>query len=330
MANIALLIVSFLLLLGGAFVFTNAVEWAGVRLDLGHGAVGSVLAAIATALPESLIPIVAILSGAERDEIAIGAIIGAPFMLGTLALAITAGSALVFARRRGRVELRINRDAIVRDFVVFLAAFGLAVALGLTGSRPLHVLGAITLVIAYVIHVWRIVATQRRNHEGEEDPAPLLFDPSKRTPPPTWQIVLQNATGLAMIIGGAELFVSSVEHLAERSGTSALVLALVLAPLASELPEKLNSVLWIRDGKDTLALGNITGAMVFQSMLPVSIGLAFTDWRLTAPALAASAASLAGAAVALPAIRRSARFPLYGLVWTALYAGAAVYVITSP
>jgi cation:H+ antiporter len=46
------------------------------------------------------------------------------------------------------------------------------------------------------------------------------------------------------------------------------------------LPEKFNSVMWMRQKKDTLALGNITGAMVFQSTFPVAIGMAFTPWRL--------------------------------------------------
>jgi cation:H+ antiporter len=60
-----------------------------------------------------------------------------------------------------------------------------------------------------------------------------------------------------------------------------LVLALVIAPIATELPEKFNSVLWIGQKKDTLALGNITGAMVFQSAFPVTVGLWFTSWNLT-------------------------------------------------
>jgi cation:H+ antiporter len=74
--------------------------------------------------------------------------------------------------------------------------------------------------------------------------------------------------------------VSAVEHLSKSVGVPAGLIALVLAPLATELPEKFNSVLWVRDNKDTLALGNIIGAMVFQSSVPVSLGLAFTDWSL--------------------------------------------------
>src|SRR5215218_630954 len=95
--DVVWLLASFAVILAGALVFTNAVEWAGHRLGLGEGATGSLLAAVGTAMPETLIPIVAILGGAEGSEdVAVGAIIGAPFLLGTLAMAIVGISAHVW------------------------------------------------------------------------------------------------------------------------------------------------------------------------------------------------------------------------------------------
>ena len=90
-----------------ASLFTNAIEIIGGRLSLGQGAVGSVLAAVGTALPETMIPVVAILAAvfAGRDpetagEIGIGAILGAPFMLATLAMFVVGASALAYRKRR--------------------------------------------------------------------------------------------------------------------------------------------------------------------------------------------------------------------------------------
>ena len=62
-----------------------------------------------------------------------------------------------------------------------------------------------------------------------------------------------------------------------RSGVDEVLLALVIAPIATELPEKFNSVIWVRQGKDTLAMGNITGAMVFQSTIPTVVALVFAS-----------------------------------------------------
>jgi cation:H+ antiporter len=90
-----------------------------------------------------------------------------------------------------------------------------------------------------------------------------------------------------MIVLGAKIFVSGIEAVSTEVGISSIVLAFLIAPVATELPEKFNSVLWYLRGKDTLALGNITGAMVFQSSIPVSIGIIFTDWEV-APIIIAS------------------------------------------
>jgi hypothetical protein len=54
-STLVLLLLSIMILLAGALLFTNGIEWLGVKLDLGQGAVGSLLAAVATALPETLI-----------------------------------------------------------------------------------------------------------------------------------------------------------------------------------------------------------------------------------------------------------------------------------
>jgi cation:H+ antiporter len=69
-----------------------------------------------------------------------------------------------------------------------------------------------------------------------------------------------------------------VEEASDVLGISALLLSLLIIPIATELPEKVNSILWIRRHKDTLAFGNITGAMVFQGTLLPAIGIMLTPW----------------------------------------------------
>ena len=117
---------------------------------------------------------------------------------------------------------------------------------------------------------------------------------------------------LACIIGGAYLFVGAVESLAHTIGVSELLLALVIAPIATELPEKFNSLIWVRQGKDTLAMGNITGAMVFQSAIPtvVALVLAGSAWHIDGDTLiaflSAAIAFIAVAAIFGPMWRRAA------------------------
>jgi len=280
------LILSLAAILGAAILFTNAVEIMGDRLNLGAGAVGSLLAAVGTALPETMIPLVAILGAllvssgsAAAGEIGIGAILGAPFLLATLALFIVGAAAIGYkGRRETGSEITADRQTAIPDLVFFLFCFVLAAAAGIL-SLPLllKIALAVVLLAAYVLYV---VWTVRKGGEAEGDvPARLTIWPY-RSQGPTWAVAAQLIGTIAVMGFGAHLFVGAVEHLSTSVGIPAGLIALVLAPLATELPEKFNSVVWLRDNKDTLAIGNITGAMVFQSAIPVSIGVLFTPWKL--------------------------------------------------
>jgi cation:H+ antiporter len=286
-----LLIAAFLVILVGAELFTNAVEWFGHQLGLAEGAVGSVLAAVGTALPETMIPLVAIVFGvgSHSDAVGVGAILGAPFMLATLAMFVTGVAVIARARRRaGDERVVVDTQILGHDVQVFGLIYGFAIAVAFLPA-DLAVprwLAAIVLIGAYGWYV--------RGHlmaEAVEDQAslaPLRLDRLDRgrtldAPAPRLRIVVvQLLAALAAIIGGAVIFVGAVEALARSVGFDETLLTLVIAPIATELPEKLNSVIWIGRGKDTLALGNITGAMVFQAAIPTSIALLFasSQWSI--------------------------------------------------
>jgi cation:H+ antiporter len=326
MGAFVLLLASFAVILAGAVVFTNAVEWAGNRLGLGQGAVGSLLAAVGTAMPETLIPIVAIVGGASgADGVAIGAIIGAPFLLATVAMAVVGLSALAYRHRRTQgTRLEAHVPTLDRDLGFFLGFFALAALVGLGVPHPIRIVLAVGFVGAYVLYVHR---TLRRGGEVEasESIRPLMLARNATGEPSRNLIGL--LVGLGAMVGGAHLFVEEAIEIAERVGVEPLALSLILAPLATELPEKANSFFWVRDGKDALALGNITGAMVFQSTIPVAFGFVFTDWDLDRFAMISAALGIAGGIVAYWVLRRQGRFNVPAILgWAALYAVFPIYV----
>jgi cation:H+ antiporter len=158
---------------------------------------------------------------------------------------------------------------------------------------------------------------------------PLIFERRSefRTNPGLLVSGIQLLVGLGAMVGGAHLFVEELLHIADDLGVEPVVLALILAPLATELPEKVNSFFWVREGKDALALGNITGAMVFQSTIPVGIGLIFTDWALSFNASFSIVLGLLGGFLAYEALHRRGRFELPAvIIWFALYASYIVVV----
>jgi cation:H+ antiporter len=297
---IALLVFGIAIILFAAELFTNAVEWLGRKLKLGEGAVGSILAAVGTALPETLLPIVAIIGGAltgdaavieSSHEIGIGAILGAPFMLSTAAFLVTGVAVFAFAASgRRTTDMVLNTVVLERDMRFFLVVFAMAVASSFIPLQLAKYAVALALVALYVYYVRRTLSeVSVVTHESDLDR--LRFHRSA-VDPALSRVWLQIGAALALILIGAQVFVQSMSTVASVVGIPPLVLSLILAPLATELPEKFNSVVWIRAKKDTLAMGNITGAMVFQSCIPVSVGLVLTPWELDTPGLVSAAIAL--------------------------------------
>jgi cation:H+ antiporter len=326
-----LLILAFAIVLAGALLFTNAVEWLGHTLGLGEGAVGSVLAAVGTAAPETLIAIVALLaSDPKSEDVAIGAIVGAPFLLGTLAMGLVGLFAYLYRERRAQgVALDAHAPTLERDLIFFLAFFGVAGALAWGPPAPVRILFGVVFLIAYVLYVRRTL-TAGGEVQGEETLNPLIFDrrSGDHGDPPRWLCILQLLVGLGAMVFGAHLFVEHLLGIADALGADPLVLALILAPLATELPEKVNSFFWVREGKDALALGNISGAMVFQSTIPIGIGLLFTHWSLSTNAFLSVCLGFAGGLLAYESLHRSGRFKLPAVIgWFALYVAFIVVVV---
>jgi cation:H+ antiporter len=283
--EILTLALAFVVILSGAELFTNGIEWFGHKLGLAEGAVGSVFAAVGTALPETMIPIIAILfsAGASSNEVGVGAILGAPFMLATLAMFVTGVAVLIVARHRsGGDVMRVDTVVLAHDMRFFAIAYAIAIGAAFLPVDPTW-LKLIVAVILIGIYAWYVKGHFEADPDTDaEDLVPLrmrrLDARHHRAHPavPRLRIInLQVIVALVLIVAGAAFFVDSVEQIAEDLHVDGTLLALVIAPIATELPEKFNSVIWVRMGKDTLAMGNITGAMVFQATIPTVVALAF-------------------------------------------------------
>ncbi|MGH8013848.1 MAG: sodium:calcium antiporter [Candidatus Binataceae bacterium] len=296
-----ILLLSFAIILTGSELFTNGVEWVGQRLQIAEAAVGSLLAAVGTALPETLIPAVALLldrKGSQAHQaVGIGAIVGAPLMLSTVALFVMGSAALLFRKRRKQIPLQVSGNDARRDLVFFMPIFLVLILLGFGHLAPLtrHALALVLLAIyaAYATFMLRL----KRAEDARPEHGLYLESLLRRVAltPRLPVILLQVAIGVAAIVTGAIEFVDQIVTFSHYANLNPGVLSLILSPLATELPEKYNSVVWIRERKDHLALANITGAMVFQSCIPVALGLAFTPWHLSSAELLAGAIGLISA-----------------------------------
>lgn len=341
MIEVILLIVSLLAILASAEIFTNGVECLGRALSLSQAVVGSILAAVGTALPETILPFVAILihKGEASNQIGVGAILGAPFMLSTLAFFLVGLTAFVgFLTKKRGFAIDVEVDTMKRDLWFFLVMYSGAIFVPMFWHEG-KIFVALALVVGYLLYAYK---TFRGESDGilhaEELYIKRLWHrtvafirpdscPSK-TPTGIFIICTQVVIALSIMIGGAHMFVDSLSKLSSAWGLNPLLFALLVAPVATELPEKFNSVTWTIKGRDTLALGNITGAMVFQSTFPVSMGLIFTNWEISGLALISAVMAIVSSVFVLANICFTKRLsPLTALTGVVFYLIYGVMVV---
>jgi cation:H+ antiporter len=317
-------------------LFTNAVEKLGEKFRFSEGVTGSIFAAVGTALPETMVPLVAIFAGNSKEvseEVGVGAILGAPFMLATLAMFLAGVSAWHFRDKRGTTEIRPEKSGFKRDIEFFLFAFTLAFLVAFTPYeyRALRMFVAFVLVLTYFYYVMETVkASEALVSGGHATESSNNLYISLIVKEHMVTVLIQLLFALALIIVGAKGFVHGVEGLAELLHVPVIALALIIVPVATELPEKFNSIIWIRKGKDTMAVGNLTGAMVFQGSLLPAVGIFLTPWTVNLTVVSSSVITIiAGVWLYIFALRGRGLKPGMLLLNGALYIAFVAIVIVS-
>jgi len=318
--------------------FVNAVEWLGVRLKVGRLAVGTILAAAGTALPESVVTLVAVLFGSPQhgNDIAVGAAMGGPLVVGTIAYGVT-GAMLIWRRTHQQARSHdhtrvavlagsetgralgatsaepaaeatgapspdsgglagVDTGRLARDQTWFLAIFTVKVSLGLVAFAVKPVLG-LAFFAVYILYFVREMTSTGEQARGD-DLEPLKLQPT-RAVPATAAVTAQIVVTLAIIFGASQLFVRQLEWAGPALGLPSVVVALLLSPIATELPEIMNAIIWVRQGKTQLALANISGAMMIQATVPSGIGILFTPWEFGSALVLAGAVTMASVSYVL-------------------------------
>jgi cation:H+ antiporter len=297
--------------------FVNGVEWLGRKLGVGETATGTILAAFGTALPESAVTFVAVVFGRDtaQKDIGVGAALGGPMVLATISYAVV-GFAMWWNRNRlGRTTPIIECDSkrLRRDQAWFLSIFMIKIALGLLAFSYKPWLGALFLA-AYAVYLLREL--RGAQVMSEEMLEPLKLRP-RGDPGLLWPL-LQTSLALGAIAIASKVFVGQLETIGIWAGLSPQLVALLLSPVATELPETMNALIWVRQGKERLALANISGAMMIQATVPTAFGLFFTSWIFSRELIVSGVITMLAVAVLLalfskPTVNARWLMPLAGL-----------------
>ena len=293
--NIVLILSTLILLFFITFfceIFTNAVENLGKYFKIKDGALGSIFAAFGTALPETILPLIAVfgafVTGSEVNlgkDIGRGAVLGSPFLLSTLAFFIVGVTVLIMSAMKKRTDvICIDVKYYKRDLRFFAIAYTVGVLAAFIPLMALKVLIGFLLLAFYVFYAVKTVKKYSCDGEYcESETEPLKFSKILKVSEKYYilLIIFQFIISVAGLVLSAHFFVENLKDVSKILGISAMVVSLFLAPVATELPETLNAVLWSINKKDVLAVSNITGAMVFQACIPMAVGIFFTDWSFS-------------------------------------------------
>ena len=132
----------------------------------------------------------------------------------------------------------------------FISIFLCKFAFGLVMSSGKHWLGIVFLA-AYALYIWKELRTTGDLHESEEL-EPLTIRPQDNSPNLFW-VALQISFALVVVFAASRIFVSQLDVIGPALGVPPQLVALLLSPIATEMPETMNAVIWVRQGKERMA-----------------------------------------------------------------------------
>ncbi len=308
--------------------FVNGVEWVGRKAGVSQNAVGTVLAAFGTGLPESVVTFVAVVFGrdAAAKNIGVGAALGGPLVLATVAYPVVGAMLWLMEPKAARRPIDLDWRRLSRDQAWFLMIFLCKIALGFLAFAIKPWLGWLFL-LAYAAYTWTEMRQQGAATEADaEELGPLKFQP-QRDQPHIAPAIVQTLLAMLVIFVASRVFVNQLSIVGPWLGIPSTVTALLLSPIATELPETINAIIWIRQGKHRLALANISGSMMIQATIPTALGLVFTPWLFDRALTLAAAITAVTVLGLLTLLRRDALTPIRLASFATFYLLFAIGVV---
>jgi len=268
----------------GGWLFTNSMEHISHRYRLGGSFVGAVISPVLTSLPELIVFLVALLvyGGVSGEEVAVGTVIGEPFVVSTIIYPIIFLVAVIGFRRGSRNDLvlEVGRELIL-PFIVVIALYPTVLLPALLGVGVIRYVIATALFIAYLVYVGLM-----RGKEGIviEDVEELRFIKLARFNEDV-ALALQVITSVLLLYVGSKYLVSGIVDLSRMLSIDTMGLSIIIVPTATVLPESITAIIWTLGNRDTMAVAALIGEKVLYSTIYPALALVLTSWSLTYEAI---------------------------------------------
>jgi cation:H+ antiporter len=278
-------LLTMLLWLGELIISSWILSYGAEHLSMRYGAkfVGRTLLSIATTLPEIAIVIYAAADGFYG--IAIGAGLGSNLLMMTLGLSVML---LIATTRLSKAPLKgIPVGMFKLDKIFLLGTAVISAALFIDGYNFVDGFAFSALFIAYIIMAFLEMREERKREslknseiqkvqdksrliEIDEPGAPVrVFDGTML------KAVLAFVAGTIGIVMGAGPFIHSMQGFSLEVGISAIILAVIISPIAGEMPEKISMMILARKGAAgaSIAIANVLGSKILNNTLLLAVAV---------------------------------------------------------
>lgn len=271
LVDILLFLLGIILIIVGANYLTEGASTLARRMGLSPLVVGLTIVAFGTSAPELIVSLMSALKG--NADIAMGNVIGSNIFN---ILAIGGVTALV-------APITITQSTIRREIPLMLLSFLVLFFLSydtifagtagtteniLSRGEGLTLLGFFLIFLTYTFAIAK---------DAPDDPH---ADHTPIRSYPLWLLVLFILGGLAALIYGGDLFVSSASSIARTFGMSESFIGLTIVAAGTSLPELATSVAAALKKQPEIAVGNIVGSNIFNIFLILGVSSTITPIRI--------------------------------------------------
>lgn len=260
--KILALLAGLAILVKGADFLVDGASGVARKLKISEIIIGMTIVVLGTCAPEIFVALQAF-SGGDTDLI-LGDVVGCAIVDIFLLLGI---SAIIR-------PVRIKKDTVdvqIPFYLFLITVFILLIAFAFITDGEINRIGGIILIILYLVSLFLSLfipkyRTKKKNKASKVSKRKVIKKERK-----TWVYVLFLLGGLAAVVGGSDLVVSSARELAVIAGISERVIAIGIVSIGTALPELTAAIIASKKGDQDLIIGSSLGSNIFDICIVLGI-----------------------------------------------------------
>lgn len=322
MVSFAAVLLGLLLLVGGGGLLVRGASEVAAKFGISPMIVGLTIVGFGTSAPELVVNTMGALRG--ETALAFGNVIGSNISN----LGLVLGVAAIIA------PIKLHGDVVRREVPYLLLATTMITVMALDGYLEglAPVIGrsdAIVMLLLFCVFVYITALDFVRTKQSDQIFLDIEDSPVFNSAPigrASWFLVL---AGCGLLFAGGEFTVRGGSALAEQFGVSPAIIGLYVVAIGTSMPELVTSIIAALRRESDLALGNVIGSNIFNSLLVLPLSALISRIPIPQGGVGDLVVSWIFAAILIPVffVGKATFGRAAGVLFLASYCGYAVYRI---